>query len=306
MSETILRTIGITKKYGTLNALDSVSIEIKRGQIYGLIGLNGAGKSTFMRSIMGLITPSAGNIELFGEGGEEGLRRGRRRIGQSIEYPVFYPDMSAHQNLELQRRLGGVPHRGVIEKVLKTVGLEGTGKKKAKDFSMGMKQRLVLAKALITNPEFLILDEPTNGLDPMGIIEMRELMRQLAKERGLTLLVSSHLLDELAQVATHYGIIHHGKLVAQLSAEELAAQSRQYVKITVDDPAAALTVLSQKMEITDYQVITAKELRVYEKTDKAAQMNALLVQEGLAVSGLYASEQKLEEYFMELTTGGAA
>jgi len=306
MSDFVLQTHGISKRYGSMYALDKVSVEIKRGQIYGLIGLNGAGKSTFMRAVMGLISVNGGSIELFGESGEKGIRKQRRRIGLSIETPVFNPDMTARQNLEMQQRLGGVPGKEHADEILKIVGLEDTGKKKAKDFSLGMKQRLVLAKALITNPEFLILDEPANGLDPMGIIEMRELMRRLANERGLTLLVSSHLLDELAQVATHYGIIHKGKLVRQLSAEELTAASRRYVKIEADDAARAVPVLERGLGIRDLQVTGKNELRIYEQVDNPAEMNRLLVQEGIAVSGLFAAEQKLEEYFMELTGGNAA
>ena len=304
MAEYVLRTANITKKYNNLLALDNVSVEIKRGQIYGLIGLNGAGKSTFMRAVTGLIAPTNGTIELFGESGERGLRRGRRRIGASIETPVLYMEMTAAENLEIQRRIGGVPGKESIKSVLKTVGLEDTGKKKSKDFSLGMKQRLALAKSLITNPEFVILDEPTNGLDPMGIIEMRGLIRRLAKENGLTLLVSSHLLDELAQVATHYGIIHKGQLVRQLSAEELAAQSRHFVRIITENTAQAVTLLNQHLNITDCQVINKTEIRIYEQVEKVGEINSMLVRNGITVTGLTAAEQKLEEYFIELTGGG--
>ncbi|MDR1533055.1 MAG: ATP-binding cassette domain-containing protein [Clostridiales bacterium] len=306
MSEYVLRTSGIIKKYGGAFALRDVSVEIKRGQIYGLIGLNGAGKSTFMRAVMGLITLTGGDIELFGTGGGKALRQGRRRIGQSIETPALYPDMTAVQNLEIQRLTGGVPARESVKAVLETVGLEDTGSKKTRDFSLGMKQRLALAMALITNPEFLILDEPVNGLDPKGIIEMRELMRRLARERGLTLLVSSHLLDQLAQVATHYGIIHKGRLVRQLSAEELAAESRQYVKIITNETARAAALLTQNFGVADYQVISKTELRVFEQTEKAGEMNAMLVKSGVTVIGLAAAEQKLEEYFTSLTGGSTA
>jgi len=306
MGEYVLRTTGISKKYGDVHALDKVSVEIKRGQIYGLIGLNGAGKSTFMRAVMGLISVSDGNIELFGESGEKGLRQSRRRIGQSIEMPVLYPDMTAVQNLEIQRLIGGIPNKDSIKSVLDAVGLEDTGKKKTKDFSLGMRQRLALAKALMTNPEFLILDEPANGLDPMGIIGMRELMRKLAKERGLTLLVSSHLLEELSQVATHYGIIHKGRLVRQLSAEELAAESKHYVKIITEKTAEAVALLGIHFGIKDYRVVSKTELRIFEQVEKVGEMNTLLVKNDITVTGLFAAEQKLEEYFIDLTGGTAA
>ena len=256
-----------------------------------------------MRAVTGLIAPTHGEIELFGENGEEALRRGRRRIGQSIETPAIYPDMTAEKNLEIQRIMGGVPEKASAGEVLKIVGLADTGQKKAKDFSLGMRQRLALAMALITNPEFLILDEPVNGLDPKGIIEIRELMRRLVKERGLTLLVSSHLLDELAQVATHYGIIDKGRLVKQLSAEELALESRQYVKIVTKDTARAVTLLAQNLGISDYQAVSSTELRIFEQIERVSEMNTLLVRNDVIIEGISATEQRLEEYFVSLTGG---
>lgn len=305
MSEIVLRTNGISKRYGKVYSLEEVSVVVKRGQIYGLIGLNGAGKTTFMRAVTGLISLNAGSLELFGESGEKALQQGRRRIGQFIESPALYPDMTADQNLEIQRLIAGVPGRESVNSVLKTVGLEDACKKKTKDFSLGMKQRLAIAMALITNPEFLILDEPANGLDPKGIIEVRELIRRLAKERGLTLLVSSHLLDELAQVATHYGIIHKGRLVKQISAAELAQESRQYVKIVTDEMPQAVALLTQSFGVADYKVMSKTELRVFEQIEKVGEMNALLVKNGVTVLGLFAAEQKLEEYFVGLTGGNA-
>ncbi|MDR2295727.1 MAG: ATP-binding cassette domain-containing protein [Clostridiales Family XIII bacterium] len=303
MSEYVLRTRAIGKKYGGAFALDNVSVELKRGQIYGLIGLNGAGKTTFMRVVAGLISHTAGDVELFGESGEAALRRGRRRMGQSIETPALYPHMTAEENLEVQRILGGVPDRGATGRALETVGLTDTGRKKARNFSLGMKQRLSLAIALITNPEFLMLDEPTNGLDPKGIIETRELMRRLAKEHGLTLLVSSHLLDELEQVATHYGILHKGRIVRQLSGEELTREMRRYVRIVTDDVAKAVVVLREAFGITDIKSVSANELWVYERLDRVGEMNARLVTEGVVIEGIGVAEQKLEEYFVSLTGG---
>ncbi|MDR1512634.1 MAG: ATP-binding cassette domain-containing protein, partial [Propionibacteriaceae bacterium] len=287
-------------------ALDNVSVEVERGQIYGLIGLNGAGKTTFMRTVAGLIRATSGDVELFGETGDGALRRGRRRMGQSIETPAIYPHMTARENLEVQRLLGGVPDRGAVGRVLETVGLTGTGKKKARNFSLGMKQRLALACALITNPEFLMLDEPANGLDPKGMIETRELMRRLAREHGLTLLVSSHLLDELEQVATHYGIIHQGKIVKQLSAEDLTREMRRYVRIITPDAAKATALLGERFGVADVKAVSARELWVYEQLERVAEMNALLVTQGVPVEGIGATEQKLEEYFVSVTGGDRA
>ena len=303
MGEYVLRTRDISKKYGEAYALENVSIEIKRGQIYGLIGLNGAGKTTFMRAVAGLVSFTGGEVELFEQTSERALQRGRRRIGQSIETPAIYPNMTAEQNLEIQRIIGGVPDKDAVKKTLEVVGLADTGKKKAKNFSLGMKQRLALAIALITNPEFLILDEPANGLDPKGIIEIRELMRRLAHERGLTLLVSSHLLDELAQVATHYGIIDRGKLIKQLSAEELALETRQHIKIITKDSAKAIALLKENFGVMECQVVSERELWVREQTNRTGEMNTMLVQNGIVVESISVSEQRLEEYFVKLTGG---
>lgn len=303
MSDYVLRTKEISKKYGDNYAIKNVSVEIKRGQIYGLIGLNGAGKTTFMRSVVGLISLTGGEVELFGQTGEQALQRGRRRIGQIIETPAVYPNMSAEQNLTIQCILAGVPDKGVIKQTLDLVGLAETGKKKANNFSLGMKQRLALAMAMITNPEFLILDEPVNGLDPMGIIEIRELMRRLARDRGLTLLVSSHLLDELAQVATHYGIIDRGTLVKQLSAEELVRESQQHIRITTKEAAKALALLKENFGVTDYQAVSANELWIREQIDRTGAMNTMLVRQGIIVESIGVTEQRLEEYFVNLTGG---
>lgn len=300
MSEYVLRTKNITKKYGNTHALENVSVEIKRGQIYGLIGLNGAGKSTFMRAVMGLISLNGGEVELFGETEEKMLALNRRRIGQSIETPAIYPNMTAEQNLEVQRIMSGVSDKSIVKNTLDVVGLDYTGKKKTKNFSLGMKQRLALAIALITNPEFLILDEPANGLDPEGIIEIRELLRYFAKEKGLTVLVSSHLLDELSQVATHYGIIDRGNLVKQLSAEELELESRRYVKIITNDSEKAIKLLKERLGISDCQMESAKEIRVFGQTSRTGEMNTLLVQSGVIVESINVLEQRLEDYFVDL------
>jgi ABC-2 type transport system ATP-binding protein len=305
MGEYVLRTRAISKKYGDVFALDNVSVEIKRGQIYGLIGLNGSGKTTFMRAVAGLISLTSGDLELFGENGETALRLGRRRMGQSIESPAVYPHMTARENLEVQRLLGGVPDKDAVPRILETVGLADTGRKKARNFSLGMKQRLALAIALITNPEFLMLDEPTNGLDPKGIIETRELMRRLAKDHGLTLLVSSHLLDELEQVATHYGVLHKGRIVRQLSADELAREMRRYIRVVTPDAPRATAFLHEGFGVRDIKAASANEIWVYEQLERVAEMNALLVSNGLPVEFIGVAEQKLEEYFVALTGGEA-
>ena len=297
-NETVLKATGITKKYGAAKALDKVSIEIKRGMIYGLIGENGAGKSTFMRTIMRLISIDEGSIELFGT---TDLQAARRRMGQSIETPALYPELTARDNLRIQAANGGVSDRE-IEDLLKMMRLENTGKKKAKNFSLGMRQRLAIANALITNPEFLILDEPTNGMDPAGMAEMREIIQRLVKERGITVLLSSHLLDELSQIATHYGILHEGHLIKELSKEELAQESRQFIKIDTSATEQAVTVLDS-LGYRDYFVQSSRVIQLFEGIDQVAAINQALVEAKVPVDGIHLVGQKLEDYFLQLTGG---
>ncbi|MDS9472353.1 ATP-binding cassette domain-containing protein [Sporosarcina pasteurii] len=301
MLETVLKATNVSKIYGKHQVLDKVSIEIKRGMIYGLIGQNGAGKSTFMRAVMGLITTDGGDIELFGATGSKGLQNARRRMGQSIETPALYPELTARENLQVQAANGGVSERK-IEELLQLMNLNHTGKKKAKNFSLGMRQRLAIASTLMTNPEFLILDEPTNGLDPSGIVEMREIIQRLVSEHGITVLLSSHLLDELSQIATHYGILHEGKIIKELSKEELAREARQYIELETNDVQKAVVVL-EEMEIQDFEVITGNEINIYEKLDDVATINHSLVLAGVKVSRIGTTRQRLEDYFLQLTGG---
>ena len=224
MGQTVIRTRTLGKKYGEKYAVYDLNVEIRQGQIYGLIGQNGAGKTTFIRMLTGLIAPTEGQIELFGEIGERALQQARRKIGSIVETPALYAGMSARANLETQARLLGLANRAVtIGAALELAGLENTGNKKVRDFSLGMRQRLALAQAMLAEPEFLVLDEPVNGLDPKGIIENRELLKRLVAERGLTILISSHILSELSLLATHFGIIDNGRLIKQISAEDLQA-----------------------------------------------------------------------------------
>lgn len=301
MSETILKAANVSKIYGKHKVLDKVSIEIKRGMIYGLIGQNGAGKSTFMRAVMGLITVNGGDIELFGATGSKDLQQARRKMGQSIENPALYPELTARENLRVQAANGGVSERK-IDELLDLMNLSHTGKKKAKNFSLGMRQRLAIASTLITNPEFLILDEPTNGLDPSGIVEMREIIQRLVTKNGITVLLSSHLLDELSQIATHYGILHDGKIIKELSKEELAREARQSIELETIDAQKAVVVL-EEMGIQDYEVMTGTEINIYERLDEVAAINYALVTNGVKVSRIGTTRQKLEDYFLQLTGG---
>lgn len=218
MSEIICQTTELCKNYKNFHVLQNVNFSINRGEIYGLVGENGAGKSTLIRILTGLAFKSSGIITLFGK--TDYLQHERTKIGCTIEMPALYKDMTAKQNLEIQRVQRGIPDQKCISKTLELVGLNNTEKKKVNNFSLGMKQRLALAVALLGEPEFLILDEPVNGLDPTGIIELRELLKKLARENHVTILISSHILSELNQLATCYGFLHHGKLLKQITAED--------------------------------------------------------------------------------------
>ena len=208
MDSIILEAKGITKKYRQTLALDNVELKLQKGKIYGFIGQNGAGKTTFLRMVTGLAFPTSGELSLWGKTGEKGLQEQRKRIGCIIEGPALYPSMTAYQNLEVQRLQRGIPDKGIIDKTLKMVGLADTGRKKVRNFSLGMKQRLGIAIALLNTPEFLILDEPINGLDPQGIVDVRNLIKSLNKEYGMTIIISSHILEELYNTTTDFICSH--------------------------------------------------------------------------------------------------
>lgn len=303
MTEYILRTNALTKKYKNDYALKNVDVTIKRGEIYGLIGQNGAGKTTMLRLITGLAFPTNGSIELFENNDRREMTAAHKRMGAIIENPALFPNMTAYENLEVQRLQRGVPGRECIEKALKLVGLEGTGKKKVKNFSLGMKQRLGLAIALLSDPEFIILDEPTNGLDPMGIVEMRELLKKLNREKGLTVLISSHILSELYQLATKFGIIHQGQLLEEISAGELNDKCRQYLRIKVDEPAKGVNVLEEKLSAHDFEILSDGTIKLYSYLDDVHLVSRTLTEHGLVIEHLSQNGDSLENYFTKLIGG---
>ncbi len=290
----VLRTDKLTKRFGDKCAVNKVSMQIKKGEIYGFIGKNGAGKTTLMRLVLGAAMPSDGEIELFG--GEE-LNSARRRIGSLLEYPCLYKGCSAYENLKRFSLLTGNSKKEIME-ILKLVGLGKAGRKKVGKFSLGMKQRLAIGIALLGHPEFLVLDEPINGLDPAGIKEIRDVILRLNREKGVTFLISSHLLDELSKIVTTYGIIKDGVLIEQISAAELESRCRHHLKISVDNVPRALALLSC---ITDRSTIKVEDnsLYLYERIDEADKINRLLVHYGIRVSELKVQAASLEEYFLE-------
>lgn len=246
--EYVLTTSGLSKRYGKFKALDDLSMHIPKGAIYGFVGRNGAGKTTLIRLICGLQEPTRGSYAIYGtDYTNKSISKFRRRMGAVVETPSIYLDMTAEDNLKQQALVLGLPSYESIPEILKLVGLENTGKKKARNFSLGMKQRLGIAVALIGNPDFIVLDEPINGLDPQGIVEIRELILKLNREHGITVLISSHILGELSKLATHYGFIEKGHIVKEISADELEAVCRKCVKVEVSDTKALTRVLDRLM-----------------------------------------------------------
>lgn len=303
MHEYVLKTNQLSKTFTGHRALDRVNLSVRKGSIYGFIGQNGAGKSTLIRIVTGLAYPTGGSLELFGVSDEKALVKARKRIGSIIESPALFPHMTARENLEANRILRGIPGKDCIPRMLKQVGLQGTGNKKAKNFSLGMKQRLGLAIALLGDPEFIILDEPTNGLDPMGVIEMRELLKTLNRELGITIMISSHILSELHLMASHYGIIHQGQLLEQLTAEELDNKCQQYIYIQVDDPGKAVAVIQNDLGVLDFEVLQDGAIKVYGKMEEPSHISSALFSAGLKVRKFMPMGEDLESYFMKVIGG---
>ena len=262
---------------------------------------NGAGKTTCLKMISGLSTPSYGEIEMFGYKGKD-LQKVRSRVGCLIEAPGLYGNMSAYDNLNIKCKLTGIKKKGYIEELLKTVGLDTVGEKKTKHYSLGMKQRLGIALALVGEPDLLILDEPINGLDPQGIVEVRETIQKLAKERGMTICISSHILEELSKLATDYGIIHNGCLVQELTREELMKKCSERIELTLDNPKQAIPVLDD-MGFSSYQVIDKEHIHIFERLGESASLNMELAKAGIPVKGISITSEELENYFLRLTGG---
>ena len=303
MKKVVLKTYNITKKYGEQLAVDNVNMTIKKGDIYGFIGQNGAGKTTLIRLITGLIHKSGGEIELLGVNEENELNKARTMVGSLIESPSLYTNMTARENLEVSRLVRNIPGKKCIDEVLELVGLKDVEKKKVKNFSLGMRQRLGIANALMGNPKLLILDEPINGLDPMGIVEIRELLKKINKEKDMTILISSHILSELSELATTYGIISNGKLIEEITAKQLSKKCRQYIDLKVDDTARAVILLERELGISDYEVLEDSNIKVFSNLDNVGEVNSLLSRSGIIVESISVKGESLEEYFMNKVGG---
>lgn len=299
----ILETNNLTKIYGQKEAVRDVNLHIQEGTIYGLIGRNGAGKTTIMRIISGLSTPSRGSYSLFGKTGYA-MGRELKHVGVLIEHPGLYPRLSAYENLKIKCMAMGIKPQGYVESLLELVGLENTDRKKASGaYSLGMRQRLGIALALVGDPKIIILDEPINGLDPQGIVEVRKTLTLLRDEKGITIMVSSHILDELSRVADHYGIISEGTLLDEFSADELHKRSGQYVNIRTRDNAGAEAALKD-IGIQRIDRETDGTLRVSERMDDTAAMASAIVNAGVQLEEIYVRTISLEEYYLGVTGGG--
>ena len=302
MSDNIIITSNLTKRYGNKNAADKINIQVNKGEIYGLIGRNGAGKTTILKMLSGLSTPTEGCYSILGKTGKE-LEAVRSKVGTLIENPGLYPNLSAYENLKLKCIVMDRNEDGYIKELLNLVGLQDAGKKAAKNFSMGMKQRLGIALALIGDPEIIILDEPINGLDPQGIAEMRDILKTLSKEKGLTIIISSHILEELAKIADAYGIIHDGKLLVEMTAGELEEKCGEYTVLKTDNNEKTADIL-RKFDITDFDQIDDETIHINEKMKNKGKIIQELVVSGVDIREIAEKRITLEQYYLQLTGGG--
>ena len=297
----VLTANGLSKKYKNFQALNGLTMHIPKGSIYGFVGKNGAGKITLIRLICGLQTLTSGEYTLYSKKNtDKDIIKSRRRMGAVVETPAIYLDMTAEDNLKQQYHSLGLPSFDGLNDILTLVGLENTGKKKAKNFSLGMRQRLGIAIALVGDPDFLVLDEPANGLDPQGIVEVRELILKLNRERQITVLISSHILDELSKFATHYGFIDSGRIIKEISAAELAEICRKCVFVEVSDTKALARVLDE-MKI-DYKILSDRVADVYAKINVSL-LTSALAKENCEVISLRERDDSLESYYISLVGG---
>lgn len=299
--EYVLETNAVTKRYRSFTALNGLTMRIPKGSVYGFVGRNGAGKTTLIRIICGLQEPTDGSYTLYGvKNTESAVLRSRRRMGAVVESPAIYLGMTAKENIRQQYNVLGIPSDEGAEELLRLVGLDKTGSKTARNFSLGMRQRLGIAVALAGNPDFLVLDEPTNGLDPQGIIEMRELILKLNREQGIKVLISSHILDELSRLATHYGFIDGGRMVREMSAEELEACCRKCIRMEVSDTKTLTRVLDSMN--AEYRISDEHHADVYAEIPVTSLVSAL-AKENCTVKNIKEHDESLESFYMNLVGG---
>lgn len=298
--EYIIQTRGLSKAYKGKETISNVNMKVRRGEIYGFLGPNGAGKTTIMKMLTNLVKPTTGEILLFNERLTAASYEVLGRLGSIIEYPIFYEKMTAVQNLELHGEYMGYHNKQAIQEALDMVHLRDTGQKPVKEFSLGMKQRLGIARAIMTKPELLILDEPINGLDPLGIQEMRQLFRTLSREYGITLLISTHLLAEIEQIADTIGVISDGRLIDEVSMESIRGQNTEFIELITAEPSRAAAILDHKLRISNFKVLHDRIIRVYDPSIGQGEIVRALVQQNIEIEAINKKSMSLEEYFLDL------
>jgi ABC-2 type transport system ATP-binding protein len=303
MRQYVFKAKELTKSYNGVKALNNVTLNLEVGKIYGLIGENGAGKSTLMRIIAGHSFHTSGSIELFGHTTEKDIQKARKRLGCMIEYPSISLNMTAKENMKLHRIMRGIPNEEIEGELLDFVGLTNTNKKMAKDFSLGMKQRLGIAMALIGNPEFLILDEPINGLDPIGVVEIRKLLIKLCEERQMTILISSHNLPELYQTATDYIIIHKGEIKQTLTLSELEECCKHHILIKCDEPEKLVSIFETELNTTNYKVMPDKAIKLFDYLDEKELVAKAILENKIVFTNFSSEGDTLEDYFISIVGG---
>jgi len=299
----IIETINLTKQYGEQKSVNNLNLQVRQGRIYGLLGRNGAGKTTTMKLLLNLTNPTFGEIRIFGKNIKKDAKNILPRIGSLIESPGFYPNLTGTENLKIFALLRGTPTRNAIQNSLETVGLPYGDKKLFSQYSLGMKQRLAIALAIMHDPELLILDEPVNGLDPIGIAEMRSFIRELSSMKKKTILISSHILSEISLLADDIGIIDHGVLLEQESLVNLEEKNGRYLHFIISDPSQAARILEKNFNTKNFTVEQGNSLRIYEDHLPAALLNRTFVENGLEVSEARTCEDSLEDYFRRITGG---
>jgi len=300
----IIKTNQLTKAYKGKEVVSNVSMKVKKGEIYGFLGPNGAGKTTIMKMLTNLVKPTSGEIEIFGEKLTNTSYEVLKRMGSIIEYPVFYDRLTARENLELHCEYMGYYDRKAIDTALDLVKLKNIEDKSVKDFSLGMKQRLGIARAIITKPELLILDEPINGLDPVGIKELRDLFHMLCREYGITMLISSHILGEMEQIADTIGVISEGKLIKEVSMDEIHEENTEYIELVVNDMKKAFYVLDEILHLTNFKVVGESRFRIYDTGTTQSEISKTLILNGVMIEEINKKNHSLEDYFLTLINGG--
>ncbi|PRT05013.1 ABC transporter ATP-binding protein [Bacillus wiedmannii] len=299
----ILKTNQLTKSFEGREVVSGVNMHVKKGEIYGFLGPNGAGKTTIMKMITNLIKPTSGEIEIFGKKLTDTSFDVLKRMGTIIEYPIFYDKLTAKENLYLHCEYMGYYDKKSIDHALDLVKLHNIENKKVKDFSLGMKQRLGIARAITTKPELLVLDEPINGLDPIGIKELRELFKMLCKEYGITLLISSHILAEMEQMSDAIGIIQNGKLIKEVSMKSINGEQTEYIEVTVQDVKKAVYILEHNLGLRNYKIMSEQTIRIYEMKATQQEISKVLIMNDIEIESINKRHSSLEEYFLNTMNG---